>query len=156
MPPTGFPRLTSATVCRNGLYAVNRFQQFTNESMCLPGTSWGWHGLDWVMLPWQRFASASWSSLQWRVRCCRPSSSQSPQSVHSPQPDDQRTEQTERMRAWDWKRETTHTFKSEKKPSNIWFMSAVWAFLNLHNKSSSRQLHQLSLVHRLPQKGSRK
>lgn len=103
MTPTGFPRLTSATVCRNGLYAANWFQQFTNESMCLPGTSWGWHGLDWVMLPWQRFASASCSSLQWRVRCCRPSSSQSPQSVHSPQPDEQRQERTERVRAWDWK-----------------------------------------------------
>lgn len=64
------------------------------KRMCLPGTSWGWHSLDWVTLPWQRLASASCSPPQRRVRCCRPSSSQSPHSVHSPQPDDRAQELT--------------------------------------------------------------
>lgn len=93
-----FQLVSAAAVCRSPPYAAISLQSFANESICLPGTSWGWHGLDWVMLPWQRLLSASWSPLQRWLRRCRPSSSQSPHSVHSPRPDGQRKERAGRLK----------------------------------------------------------
>lgn len=93
--------------------------------MCLPGTSWGWQGLDWVTLPWQRLASASRSSTQRRVRCCRPSSSQSPQSVHSPQSDE---EWTEIIQVWDWNNTRAQeqlVYTCEKKNIDYIVLSAI-------------------------------
>ncbi|TNN52617.1 hypothetical protein EYF80_037195 [Liparis tanakae] len=61
----------------------------------LPGASRGRQGLDAVTFPRQRAAAASWPSAQQRVRCCSPSPSQSPHSVHSPQSEED--EGTERV-----------------------------------------------------------